>query len=118
MTTTIELVIADTITTHTQYEQAELTTDHAASSYGVPVLVIDGAAYGSGDTLPTRFAGASKGAYAVQASVNFGRIASGDSLVKRFLDSCPADRSDGPVLSPEEQAAWSKSLDDLFTPEA
>jgi hypothetical protein len=112
---TIELVIADTITTHTQYEQAELTTDHAASSYGVPVLVVDGVAYGSGDTLPTRFAGASKAAYAVQASVNFGRVASGDPMVNRFLDSCPADRDDSPALSPEEQAAWNKSIDDMFT---
>jgi len=29
-----------------------LTTDHAASSYGIPVLVIDGQPYGISDTLP------------------------------------------------------------------
>lgn len=29
-----------------------LTTDHAASSYGMPVLVVDGEAYGSLDILP------------------------------------------------------------------
>jgi len=28
-----------------------LTTEHAASSYGMPVLVVDGAAYGPGDLL-------------------------------------------------------------------
>jgi len=30
-----------------------LTTDHAASSYGVPVLVKDGEAYGPADRLPS-----------------------------------------------------------------
>lgn len=30
-----------------------LTTNHAASSYGVPVLVWNGTAYGTMDTLPT-----------------------------------------------------------------
>ncbi len=29
--------------------EAELTTEHSASSYGIPVLVIDGEAYGPGD---------------------------------------------------------------------
>jgi hypothetical protein len=29
-----------------------LTADHAASSYGVPVLVLNGCAYGPGDILP------------------------------------------------------------------
>lgn len=29
-----------------------LTTDHAASSYGQPVLVVDGVAHGPGDLLP------------------------------------------------------------------
>ena len=31
---------------------ARITTEHAASSYGMPVLVIDGQAYGPGDILP------------------------------------------------------------------
>jgi hypothetical protein len=31
----------------------ELTTEHSASSYGVPVLVLDGLAYGPGDVLPS-----------------------------------------------------------------
>ena len=30
----------------------ELTTDNSASSYGVPVVVIDGVAYGAMDRLP------------------------------------------------------------------
>ena len=33
-------------------EVGRLTTDHAASSYGQPVLVRDGMAYGPADTLP------------------------------------------------------------------
>lgn len=32
---------------------AVLTTEHAASSYGIPVLVVAGAAYGPGDSLPS-----------------------------------------------------------------
>jgi hypothetical protein len=33
-------------------ETLTLTTDHAASSYGIPVLVIDGNAYGRLDHMP------------------------------------------------------------------
>ena len=33
-------------------DHAALTTDHAASSYGIPELVIDGTAYGTLDALP------------------------------------------------------------------
>jgi hypothetical protein len=33
-------------------ETLTLTTDHAASSYGIPVLVIDGTAYGRLDHMP------------------------------------------------------------------
>lgn len=43
----------------TIYRSAEgaavLTTEHAASSYGVPVLVVGGEAYGPGDALPSGF---------------------------------------------------------------
>jgi hypothetical protein len=38
----------------------ELTTDHAASSYGIPVLSIDGQAYGPADILPEQFQGHGK----------------------------------------------------------
>lgn len=31
---------------------AQMTTDHAASSYGQPMLVFNGAAYASGDRIP------------------------------------------------------------------
>ena len=34
-----------------------LTTDHAASSYGQPVLVLDGEAYGPGDVYEPAYAG-------------------------------------------------------------
>lgn len=33
--------------------EAELTTEHPASSYGIPVLVIDGQGYGTADTIPS-----------------------------------------------------------------
>jgi len=33
--------------------EASLSTDHGASSYGVPVLVTGGEAYGRGDVLPS-----------------------------------------------------------------
>lgn len=36
----------------TDFDTLTLTTAHAASSYGVPVLVIDGQAYGPGDMTP------------------------------------------------------------------
>ena len=35
-----------------QGEQVELTTDHAASSHGIPVLVVNGEAYGPHDSVP------------------------------------------------------------------
>jgi hypothetical protein len=37
--------------------RAELTTEHAASSYGKPVLVLDGQAYGPEDMLDGNMAG-------------------------------------------------------------
>jgi hypothetical protein len=37
---------------------AALTTDHPASSYGIPVLVMDGAAYGPADVVPGEGPGA------------------------------------------------------------
>lgn len=36
---------------HTDLGTGVLTTDHAASSYGQPVLVVDGRAYGPNDTV-------------------------------------------------------------------
>ena len=38
--------------TGSAYPDATLTTEHSASSYGQPVLVIEGEAYGPGDVLP------------------------------------------------------------------
>jgi hypothetical protein len=37
--------------------RAELTTEHAASSYGKPVLVLDGVAYGPEDLIDGNMAG-------------------------------------------------------------
>lgn len=41
-----------------QVDTLTLTTAHAASSYGVPVLVIDGEAYGPADMTPAGMTGA------------------------------------------------------------
>ena len=35
-------------------KKAEVTTEHAASSYGIPVIVIDGEAYGTADILANK----------------------------------------------------------------
>jgi hypothetical protein len=43
-----------TSTESTILGNAILTTDHAASSYGIPVLVLDGVAYGPADKLRLR----------------------------------------------------------------
>jgi len=40
-----------------ELKEVTLTTEHAASSYGQPVLVIDGHAYGVGDRTPFGLAG-------------------------------------------------------------
>ena len=41
-----------------QHAKAYLTTEHSASSYGMPVLVVDGQAYRPGNILPSgNFAG-------------------------------------------------------------
>ena len=40
------------MTNDSEIESITLTTAHAASSYGVPVLVIDGQAYGPADMTP------------------------------------------------------------------
>lgn len=39
---------------HTSHngKEGRLTTEHASSSYGIPVLVMDGQAYGPADLLP------------------------------------------------------------------
>jgi hypothetical protein len=41
-----------TITVSTQYGRGEATTDHVASSYGLPVVVVDGVAYGPAEIGP------------------------------------------------------------------
>ena len=42
----------DTIDGKTEWVYGTLSTDHATSSYGVPVVVIDGVGYGPGDMPP------------------------------------------------------------------
>ncbi len=74
-----------------------LTTDHAASSYGVPVLLIGDTAYGSADVLPGGMrAGELVGRFLARAAAgpgNFIETAEGRALARRFLDADPAVRS-------------------------
>jgi hypothetical protein len=62
----------------------KLTTDHAASSYGIPVLVIDGEAYGPADETPMELAGRSSGLGIVRYLVEEGIISFEES--KAFGD--------------------------------
>ena len=64
--------------------EIELTTNHAASSYGIPVLVIDGEAYGPADETPMELAGRSSGLGIVRYLVEEGLISFEDS--KAFGD--------------------------------
>lgn len=62
----------------------ELTTNHASSSHGIPVLVIDGNAYGPCDETPLEVAGRTSALGIVRAMVEDGEIA--PSEAKRFGD--------------------------------
>lgn len=85
----INLVLATTGTDGcNNRETADLSVTHAASSYGIPVLVIDGIAYGRNDAIPTRFIG-EMGCDAVIAALNFGSGFPGgetDSEIERSVD--------------------------------
>jgi len=52
------LTLTDGLLTAVDFDTLTLTTAHAASSYGVPVLVIEGAAYGPADMTPAGVTGA------------------------------------------------------------
>jgi hypothetical protein len=68
-----------------------LTTDHAASSYGVPVLLIDGQAYGPGDILPS---GDLAAAYVGRWSLLPGRTREDLDAVARFMAGALGSRAD------------------------
>lgn len=48
----IETPTMEDTMTYTHNNRWTLTTDHAASSYGIPVLLIEGVAYGPADRVP------------------------------------------------------------------
>ena len=77
MTATLTAKYLDRITD--SLRSCELTTDHATSSYGIPVLVLaNGSAYGPADTLPVEC-----------------RDVTGADLVRRLRGSfVPADDAD------------------------
>ncbi len=63
-----------------------LTTEHAASSYGLPVLVLGGTAYGPGDVLPS---GETAAEYVGRWSLLPERTADDLDLVHAFLVAAP-----------------------------
>ena len=69
-----------TETEQLKIDAAILTTDHSASCYGDPVLVLEGVAYGRGDKLPS-------GCTAAYLVYNGAKRLSAESnpLVRRFL---------------------------------
>ena len=64
--------------------EIELTTDHPSSSYGIPVLTIDGEAYGPSDETPLELAGRSSALGIVRYLVEEGEVSFEDS--KTFGD--------------------------------
>lgn len=74
-----------------------LTTDHSASSYGVPVLLIGETAYGPADILPSGMrAGELVGRFLARAAAGPGTFVEtqeGRDMARRFLGADPAVRS-------------------------
>lgn len=88
--TTLRIVVYDPLPAGpADIVAATLSTDHVASSYGRPVLVIDGTAYGPGDVLPSGQL-AAEADVARQASVD---DAEDDALLCTWASMCAAFRA-------------------------
>jgi hypothetical protein len=78
------------MTTITITTDAVLTTDHAASSYGRPVLVVAGVAYGAADVVTFDF---KPDAFLGLAGIETETVVAGD-FVRRYLPSAGDKRYD------------------------
>lgn len=70
-----------------QAPEVTLTTDHPASSYGMPVLLVGATPYGPGDALPT---GETAAAYVGRWSLDPSRTDEERDLARRFVGLGPA----------------------------
>ena len=83
-----------------------LTTEHAASPYGRPVLIVADVPYGPGDALPD---GRSVADAVRQGAQNAAPDAAGLALIRKFLDEAP------PTLARRPQALSRSVVIDLAT---
>ena len=99
-----------TISTFDNGDTAILTTEHAASSYGMPVLVVGGIAYGPGDQVTYSqgpddpFGEISEPAQTMVAAAAVRGGKSDDILVQKFLMQ---EETEG---EKSERRAWERSL--------
>jgi hypothetical protein len=101
--------------------ESALSTDHAASSYGMPVLIVQGQAYGKADCMPNldesdplQWMGlAASGAQWVLLAIHEGMLDPDDPLVIRFMgyrpkgpneESCSKCEGSGHLLHDPEYA--------------
>jgi hypothetical protein len=80
---------------------ASLTTEHAASSHGIPVLVIEGAAYGAGDILPNGYRGMRGGECVMLWAMLPGRSSAERSAARSYCTQWP----EGPQVPVEPAQA-------------
>jgi hypothetical protein len=96
------------------YETVELTCDHSSSSYGMPVLLIDGIAYGPADEIPGRFLACRSAGLAVHGAQNFGLVTEAQwPTIERFLSTWHPTATPK-TYSDEQRKADQASLDSLF----
>lgn len=88
-----------------------LTTDHPAASYGLPVLVVDGEAYGPGDTLPS---GDTAAALVVQWGREPERTDDDLRMARRFLKQAGLTLPPPGFAYYTDEGIWSTG----YTPEA
>jgi len=81
-------------------DHAELSTEHATSSHGVPVLVIQGEAYGAADRLPAGWRGL-RGGEAMTLWCAMGRTPEERQAARAYCAQWP----EGPQIAPEPARA-------------
>lgn len=100
--------------------EVNLTTEHAASSYGLPVLVLSGQAYGPTDLLPS---GEAAAVYVGRWSLDSNRTPEDLALAQAFLSQSGALVSRGDIahiagVDAETVSQWVRRHGDFPTPAA
>ena len=83
------------------FKPGVLTTDHAASSYGLPVLVIGGVAFGSAEAPNAIFVDCDCGGAGVAEVVAAGRAA-GYAVRISTCEQCEGDETEPSILRPRQ----------------